>query len=384
MTPFSRGACPVRLIVLVICGLVPAVAYGTTYDMRPRKAILFEDSKRFVALDGWNSLALYRVDGSVVHRFPAPDRVDGIALSPDERYLLVVCNDGSLVLWRVATGERVWLKGPVESGLKYPYGVSFAANSERFAACDHEGKVIVFDTPTCKRIGSVSFPPRQTSVVSVALASDGTSGFLVTQGHELYSFDVSTRRLTNTELTGAGPVLFSSDGKYIAFLSGNSDQREQLSVVRVGDTLKRQDIGKFSYIGRIQPAGDGSFLLTERIGDQLEDSMHYVGVQVWPDGGRTQEVWRGAPFRDVNELTAFNPRSMIAVSTDFRLVTQITDLRSGKVLQEIDNSANSRLEMLTTSSVGRPWQDRLLLWGGGAVAVLLLAGILIWRSWARR
>jgi hypothetical protein len=377
MKPSYRGAYQIGLLVVVACGWVPTVASGTTYDMSPRETILLKDGARFIAQDGWNSVALYRADGSVAHGFPAPAGVGRIALSPDEKHLLVACKDGSLVLWRVGTGERAWLKGPGESGLGNTQDASFAGNGERFAVCDQRDSAVVFDTGTGRRVGAVSFPPGQTNVMSVALAPDGTRGFLVDLGERLHTFDLAAVRPVDTGFQAAWPVRFSADGRYVAFRNDNSGSAERLSVVRTDEQLTKQDLGEFTDIGHIRPAGDGSFLVTARVGGRDSDAR-YVGVQVWPDGGRAQEVWRLGGHQGVNERTGYDPRPMIGVSTDFRLVTRVTDLRAGKTVTEIDNSANYRPEMLSSSSVGvRP--ERLLLWVSGAVLGMLITGAMIWR-----
>src|SRR5262249_53473986 len=102
MSLFPRGACLVWPLALLVGGVVPAVAAGTSIITRPRVTIVLEDGKRFIAQDGWTSLALYRIaDGSVVYCSPAPAEVHGaVAVSPDEKHLLVACSDGSLLLWR--------------------------------------------------------------------------------------------------------------------------------------------------------------------------------------------------------------------------------------------------------------------------------------------
>jgi hypothetical protein len=383
MSPFPRATYPAGLIALVVCGSFQSPASGTTYDTRPRESILLEDSARFVAQDGMDSVALYQVaDGSVVHRFPAPAYVKRIALSPDEKHLLVACKDGSLVLWRVATGERLWQKNPGESGVRYVWDASFSVSGERFVVCDYQDRAVVFDTRTGGQVGAVSFPPGRTHVMSAALGSDGSRGFMIDLGDRLHRFDLADGRPVDTGLRGGWPVRYSSDGKVIAFRSNNSGSAERLSVARVGDPLTRQDLGDFSHIGHIRPARDGSFLITARVVRREEFALRYVGVQVWPEGGRTQTFWEIDTHLGVSLRTDFSPRSMIGVSTDVGLVTRIVDLRTNKVSQVIDNGANYRPEILSTSSVGVAPREGLppwLGWVGGAGLIVLLGGILIWR-----
>src|SRR5262249_13519473 len=133
----------------------------------------------------------------------------------------------------------------------------------------------------------------------------------------------------------------------------------------------------------------------------------HLGVQVWPDSGRTEELWRLQSNQGVSERTSYRPRTMIGVSTDFRLVTRITDLQDGEIVREIDNSANIRAELVSFTSPGpaptipaetastspadegetTPAEvippNRFTIWTVGIVSIVLLAGVLIWMRRAR-
>ncbi len=382
MSRAARVMCLGGLFVAVLCCSVP-VAADASYDTRPRHAILFTDGTRFVAQDAWNSVAVYRTaDGEVVHRFPAPARVRCIALSPDEKCLLVGCADGgNLRLWDAQTGECLWDYQPPNDGLRDIWDVSFAGNGERVVACGQEA--IVLDVRTGGRIGGKFFPPNPTGIMSVALGPDGTSGFLIDWNRKLSSFDVLTSSQTATELAGDAPVRYSTDGKHVAFRSSGLEPVEHLSVVRVGE-LTKQDLGTFAHVMHIRPARDGSFLVTARTKRYNEEGRpEFVGTQIWTEDGRVKELWRFAREQGVNERTDYLPELMIGVSTDAYLVTTVTDLRTGKVLRTIDNSANARLEPMGPFCGTVP-HDGSWSWGSAAivaavVALGLVAVFLIWR-----
>src|SRR5262249_40257606 len=141
-------------------------------------------------------------------------------------------------------------------------------------------------------------------------------------------------------LKGAWPVRYSADGKYLALRSSNSGVDEQLRVVAVKD-LTKPDVGQFSHIGHIKPTEDGGFLACARVGRRFDDNIATVGVEYRPGPGELKEVWKLAAA-DAENQTDFDPKRMIGVSTDFRLVTRLIDLRSGKPRLTIDNSANYR------------------------------------------
>ncbi len=153
-----------------------------------------------------------------------------------------------------------------------------------------------------------------------------------------------------------------------------------MSVVRVSDTLTKRDLGDFSHITHIRPARDGSFLVTAqtRRGSDERGMPEFVGAQIWPDEGRVNEIWRFTTQEGVNSRTDYLPELMIGVSTSHTLGTRITDLHTGKVTRTINNSANYRPVMLSTSSrEGGDWPRRLLIWGGVVLVGLFVVGIAV-------
>lgn len=383
MTRSFRGVWCGGLFAVMVCCSAPRVANATKYDTSPRQAILFTDGTRIVARDGMKSHTLYRVaDGAVIRRFAD---ADAVTLSPDEKQLLVSRTDGGMFLWDVETGEQVWWKDPAATGLKSSAWANFAGNGERFACSTGDG-VAVFDARTGDRIATIG---ARSSVWAVALAPDGTRGFFLefeTAAYErLFSFDVATGRVTATLYFGAGPICYSTDGKFVAFRHSNSGAADCLSVIRLGNELTKYDLGEFSHIGHIRPAHDGSFLVSARTKRRDDERGHreFVGAQIWPDSRRVQEVWRFTMEQGVNELTDYSPERMIGVSTDVGLVTTITDLRTGKVTRTIDNGANYVPELISGSPHGpRPeeaYEPSLWVVLVFASIFVLLAGVVVWR-----
>ncbi len=346
MSNLSPRFRPYGYIILTLlvycCGWSTALANSP--DQSPRTAILLNDSKRFIARDAWNSTALYRVaDGIMIRRFVAPTWINNIAITSDEKFVLLVCNDGRLSLWDIETGQQVWEQSASRSGLQYAYDATFAQNGESCVVCDSVDKAVILRKRTGQRLGVVQFPPMQTNIMSAALSPDGTSGVLIELGERVYTFDVATGHLADTGMTGAFPVRYSVDGKYIAFRSGNSGISEQLIVVAMDGKCAKQNIGTFSHICQIKAVEDGTFLVSSM--DDKADGV--VGVQVWPATGKWKELWRYPLGNGISEKTDFLPQSMIGVSTDYRLVTSLIDLHTGKTLRSIDNSANRQPPLLT-------------------------------------
>jgi WD40 repeat protein len=186
--------------------------------------------------------------------------------------------------------------------------------------------------------------------MSAALSrDDGSKGVLVDLGERLFTFDVTTGEITDTGLKGAWPVRFSSDGKYVALRSSNSGSSEQLRVVTVNGGPVAKDEGQFENIGHIRPTEDGGFVASARVRKNQEPGdRSVVGVHYQPQTDQLKQIW-DFPSKNVKEKTDFDTEAMLGVSTDFRLITHLTDLRNGTVVFTIDNSANARQEMISTT-----------------------------------
>ena len=106
-----------------------------------------------------------------------------------------------------------------------------------------------------------------------------------------------------------------------------------------------------------------------------------MGAEYDPISGELREVWK-LPSAGVGSRTDFDTRRMIGVSTDFRLVTHLLDLRTGKPRLTIDNSANYRETIVTFTPADLP-RFPLYSWVGSIIALAFFAWILS-RLWRRR
>jgi WD40 repeat protein len=173
-----------RIQIVIITGLLACLCSpgigSATPNQRHRTTIVFNDSKRFVAQDSWDSVALYRVsDATVIHRFVGSHFVNLFATTPDEKSLLVVCRGGILSLWNVETGKLVWQQSGWASGLDHVYDASFANNGDSFIVGDYKGQAIIFKTDTGQRRLGIRLPDL---LLSVALSPDGSSAMLMCLG----------------------------------------------------------------------------------------------------------------------------------------------------------------------------------------------------------
>ena len=359
---FQRHSALALLSVCLCSNLVQA----KTISQSPCPTIVLTKSPQFIAQDGWNSVALYGLnDGKPIRKFPARARINRIEATADEERLLIACDNGEIGVWNIATGDKLCWHSSSRSGLGYIYGASFSWDGKSLVACNHRDFAVVFDALSGKQVGKVSFPPKETNIMSATLSPDGSKGALVDLGERLFTFDTNTGLMKDTGLKGAWPVRYSADGKYIALRSSNSGIDEQLRVVAVKD-LAKKDVGQFGHIGHIKPTADGSFLVCARAGEGLT-----VGVEYHPDSGEPKKVWK-FPAADAENRTDFDPKQMIGASTNFLLVTRLIDLRTGKPRMTIDNSANYRENILTYTSMDLPWlgeRDWLVAIGIGVMIV---------------
>jgi hypothetical protein len=167
--------------------------------------------------------------------------------------------------------------------MEYVYDAAFAHDGESCVVCDHRDQAVVLRTGTGERLGVVRFPPMQTNIMTAALAPGGRTGVLIDLGGRLHTFDVTTGTPRDTGVTGAWPVRYSADGRYIAFRSNNSGTGEQVRLVAMDGTLATRDVGTFSHIGHIRPDGGGAFLVCGRVGGRADEAAAVVGVRVLAD-----------------------------------------------------------------------------------------------------
>jgi WD40 repeat protein len=366
---------------LLLWVLPTNVAFATTIDMRPYQAVVLNDGVHCIVHDSHSSLAMYRVaDATLVHRFNSSKRIAAYTLSPDQAHLLVAVSEGQFHVWDVSTGALVRKLTQRDTGLLTANVVGYSGNGRRFAVSSYD-RIVAFDRQTGIRIASVSFPPGSSHVNSFALDADGSGGFLIDNGQMLQRFDFATGSITSTGMGGAWPIRGSFDGKRYAFRSSNSGSQEQLSVVTTGEKLSRAEYGDFAYIGSISPQIDGTFLVTGRMGRKFSSDSAFIGVRIGVGDEPIEKVWEHAYESGVNERTDYSAKSMIGVSTDFALRTKITDLRAGKPLAEIDNSANYQVNYASYFHRGI---DPRIVCGGVVWAVVSIVAVLWWRRRRRR
>jgi WD40 repeat protein len=366
----------------LVCLLLATSAFGTKVSVAPRPS-LWLTTGAFLALDDEDSVTLYDQKGTTLRRFGA-SFISAIAVTSDEKFLLLACYDGQLKLFDIHTGATIWTKRPLDTGLRFVHDASFAWDGRSLIVCDEEGQAFIYDTTTGKQIGAVTFPPNRTRIRSAALSPDGSKGVLVDGSEHVFIFDTASGKLQDTGLKGAGPIRYSADGRYFSFSSENPGTYAQLRVA-AADGKSSVDAGDFRCIGHIKPTADGKFLVSAMANPGSKAAAYLVvGAVCDPDNGKVAVVWK-MPFRlDVQPLTDFDSQKMLGVCTDFHLITSVLDLKNSKTLMTIDNSGNFQRRLASIHSHARGG-DYLIVLGmivvAGVVGVVLVG---VFRQRVRR
>jgi WD40 repeat protein len=339
--------------------LVTTGATATTIDMSPHRTLVLPGSQQFLVRDAWNGVALYRLsDRSVVHRFRGPSEVSAFAASSDEKMVILACDNGALSAFDLASGERLWKQSPLSSVSK----VGFSSDGQSILV---DG-LLVLEAATGRKIGTLPpLPDKSLTVWSAALGPGGTRGSLVAgYDGQLYTFDVQTGQVAEKGVKKLGPVrqaVYSVDGKYLAlrcavFIDGWPYDDDQLRIVNTADAWTVQDVGVPTQVGHMKPTADGGFLLTGldvRINPLgAVTAADSVGLRWRPGAKDLEELYRlPSKYLEPDKMD-FDPEQLVGVRTNWRLITEVVDLRTGTVLGSINNSANYRARITTSYSPG--------------------------------
>jgi WD40 repeat protein len=361
-----------RLLSLLFAALLATLAVpaakGTTIDVRCRKALFLPHSGQFIAQDAMNGVALYRLnDRGLVHSFRAGAEVLRFAVTPDEKVLFLPDLDGNLSAHDLTTGQPVWHLSRWQTGLTSIWDVSFSQDGRFTLACGGDKhEVLILETATGKLVRTLPTRLSRPAINSAALCPDGSRGVCTDSDGNLFAFEVATGLVK--KLRSIGPtarIRYSVDGKYVVVLEA---VQQQFQILAASGDWPVQLTGPPGYTGCIKSAEDGGFLVTQVNGD-LEG-------QRWRPGAKDLEVLWHRPFLDEEGISDFLPDELIGISTDFRLVTRLIDLRTGAELGKVDNSANYRVTILSTTVSGFPGGLAAL----GVVAVLaVIAAVSILR-----
>jgi hypothetical protein len=324
----------VLAMLAAVCCACPLITDGKSFNTSPRPGVLLESGKRVVVQDALDGVALYDRTGTARHRFTADGAsVTAIAVTPDEAFLLIAGDDGSLRMGDLRNGAVVWTKTGMETGLGFVYDASFAWGGSSVVVCGLSDGALVYDTATGAPRGHGRFRPDGGMPFSAALSPDGSTGALVEAGTpgRVFTFDVASGRTTDTGLTGMWPIRISSDGRYLAFRNTELGAGQRLDVAPLFDPTPTNftRVGRFRYFEHVRPTADGRFNITARSTHGQRSTSMVMGAVCDPATGELRNVWGIVPGSDDLLRTDFDAGAMVGVSTTFNLKTTVTDLTNG-------------------------------------------------------
>ncbi len=194
--------------------------------------------------------------GRELHTFYGQGLVQGIAFSPDGRWLVAGSQQG-LSLWDLAAAKRIATlsNGPVNYIVFSPDGRWLAANS----SVQFPGETLkVWDTKSRTLAADFTFGKGGSPVSSIAFAGNGSP--LTKIGPFTRAWEFTAGGETHTVWSGPSPLAISPDGKMLAAqfgLGGNLDIWDMTS----GQKLVTLAAHKFS-ISALAFSSNGRWLLT--------------------------------------------------------------------------------------------------------------------------
>ncbi len=373
------------VLAIVICCLDGERAAATKIDITPLPAAMLGRSGYFLAMDSRTSLRLYRLrDAQPVRSFPMPGRFRPLAVSRDERFLLVGGDSGWVSLWDITTGKRLWGRRapPGEEGENAVSDVSFAWDGERCIARSLGG-LSIYVTSTGELIASVSERRIASGLYggwSAALSPDGSLAAVVLQ-RGVWFFDVNTGKSRETEWGGFGPIRFSGDGKYVAFWIEDG----KIRVVPIAAKTEPKEFGEF-WGTRITPVPEEDGFLVLDQARASDDATVKLRIQrITPSKGTLESVLSLPSTKELDTPMSISLEGKVGVWTKYTGVTRVVDLTTGATRFTIDNSARFPRPKLPTTALAKGYEESpgdgstLGAWALLAVcAVVLLLTLLVW------
>ncbi len=355
---------------LTVCLLAAPATGSRPGPERPHPAILLRKSNRFIALSAWNSVGLYSLkDGELLREFPVreyfflygPGTVD-----PEEQFLVNVNRKGTISLWEIDSGKKLWSNSPFPE--ETIFLLSFSADGGRLLIRGPR-KLLVCEARSGNIIREID--RGYDAGWRGGLTPDGSQVRLTKlQSAETELIDVSTGVVKRLDVGGDTGFRYTTDGKFAAVtydigsrpvdpldLEGLPDW-EELRVVSMAEPDEGKQVGIFESGIFVRPvAGGGLLVFGKGVVTVADRSPADTDARVVERSLRNRTKWllfRYDPATEkVNMMDGpafpervgypgdFDLERMLGVITEYNLVTRVVDLKTWKDILKIDNSRDA-------------------------------------------
>jgi WD40 repeat protein/energy-coupling factor transporter ATP-binding protein EcfA2 len=212
--------------------------YSFSYSGPPnRLPIQFSPDGKYLLASYGKEIVLSDVaSGQEVQIFRGhTDGVGGVALSPDDKYVLSASADRTARLWDIETGQEVQrFSGHAAS----VYSVAFSSDGRRILTGGADGTVLLWDIEAHSELPILN--GKNGDMFAVAFSPDGKHLATNAISNQLRLWDISTRQaLWSTQDSGLAlwALAFSPDGRYL--VSGNMDGVTTLWDANTGEKVRQ-------------------------------------------------------------------------------------------------------------------------------------------------
>ena len=240
--------------------------------------VAYSHDGKFLATACWGTVELWetrswKLEASFAG---APDFVESVAFTPDDRTLASVGGDGVIRFWDRVSGA----KDRIASGQGRTWCVAFSPDGRSLATTRADGTARIWDYPEDRPW--TMFRGTTRDLVSVAFSADGTRCFAGHDDGRVQTYETRTGQLLGTEQFSRGArvrrVVLSEDGRRLV-------TTDTTGTVAVWDVGNRQCVHAFNAPFM---SGPTLGLAISPDGDWVAEGQDGHGVFLWDRAGRVQ------------------------------------------------------------------------------------------------
>ncbi|MCY6494585.1 beta-propeller domain-containing protein [Leptolyngbya sp. GGD] len=319
--------------------------------------------------------------------------VNGVAVTPNGRYILSASWDNTVKVWELSTGKEVrTLTGHTNSVMD----VAVTSDGRYILSASSDNTVKVWELSTGKEVHSLT--GHTDSVKGVAVTPDGRYILSASKDNTVKVWELSTGKEVHSLTGHTGSVMdvaVTPDGRYI--LSASWDNTVKVWELSTGKEV-RTLTGHTGSVWGVAVTPDGRYILSASLdktvkvwelstGKEVRTLTGHTnsvwGVAVTPDGryilsaseDNTVKVWELSTGKEVHSLTGHTDSVMdVAVTPDGRYIlsaswdntVKVWELSTGKEVYSLTGHTNSVMDVAVTSDgryiLSASWDKTVKVW----------------------